>query len=177
MVDYLFRTQWGIIPTDKKAEIRAVLFQFLRERQASLPEFVTRSLANLIVRIAVRDWPHEDPTFLRLVIESLKHPESWYAADACADNVFVIREGSISGLLLFRQMAEEFAPAQIKLMPREKDRAVVNIKAQLPQVLNTLNSFLEAQLVHISNNAFSSAAEQRKALLALGLFAEIEVMG
>ena len=65
-------------------------------------------------------------------------------------------------------MADEFEPSSIKLLPEEKDRAVLNIKKNLPLVLNTLRGFLEHQFTFVKDGEFSSEAAQDHSLLALG---------
>lgn len=75
IVDHLFRTRWSIISPTDRDNIRKYLFQYLCNTQQKLSDFVSKSLANLIVRIAVLDWPSEQPTFLNDVFELLKDPQ------------------------------------------------------------------------------------------------------
>ena len=167
MVDHLLKSQWSTTSSGARGHIREVLFRTLCARQAALPDFVSKSLANLIVRIAVRDWPHDDPTFLQRTLAALGQPQHWYVLLRPAMDPGLTRLDSIAALLLYQQMAEEFAPSQIKLLPADLEKALSNIKGHLPELMNTLQAFLEHQLTYVQQGAFTDPSQQKKAMLGL----------
>ena len=79
MIDYIFRKKWPQLQPQHRATIREFLFQFLRARHYHVPDYVSNSLGNLIVRIAIRDWPHEDSNFLSKLLDTLKDQTTWLA--------------------------------------------------------------------------------------------------
>ena len=78
-VDHLFHNRWSQISHEMKKSIREYLFCFMSEKQPQLAPFVVKSVGNLIVRIAVLDWPSQQPNFLSDTVKLLQYPNKWYA--------------------------------------------------------------------------------------------------
>ena len=72
--------------------------------------------------------------------------------------------------MLFRQMAEEFAPGNIKLLPEQKAMAIGNIKQHLPSIMSTLFAFLGHQYSFVTNNSFTNENAGKLTLLTLRMY-------
>ena len=71
--------------------------------------------------------------------------------------------------MIIRQIAEEFAPNNIKLPSQRKHQLTKNFKEQLPIILNALRGLLEHEISKVTNNRFPDETSKRLSELGLGL--------
>jgi len=124
--DYILRRRWNSLNTEIKQQIRSSLFEYLLNKQEHLPSYVVTPLANTIVNIGKLDWPHNYPNFFNDTLRAIQTPQH-----------------NNAGLLLVRQIAEEFSPNNIKLPLTHKQELITNFKGQLPTILGALKFILE----------------------------------
>lgn len=72
--------------------------------------------------------------------------------------------------MIFGEIAEEFNPSQIKLIPDQKASVISNMKKQLESILNILFAFLSHQYSFVASGEFKDESSKKLATLTLRLY-------
>ncbi|XP_064607184.1 exportin-6-like [Liolophura sinensis] len=129
VVENLINKRWVGFDGQDKLEIRTTLNQFLLSQHKRVPSYIRNKLVKLVVDIGRIDWPHFYPSFFMNILQLVQQPDSVEL-----------------GVVLLQTTSEELAAPREDLSVDRKEELRRLLLAQIPTVLDILNSILESVL-------------------------------